>query len=211
MSQVSCGQPCLLDPAVEYPIERIKTSAQLGIVPSFLGNDLGEAGAQEPIIRAGAKQDRSIPLSRYPIAMGPRNPLDQPMQAKSPQMVRHLARSYVVGRLPQQGSPMVPQVAVGKTSGQQTKHQKRAEQSLHQHVGEAQGAGALSLDLDRLMDRAECVFADGTVLADPLDVEETSVGVEADPPQGGQVGQPFADTEVARVVDRGLGPQGAAF
>jgi hypothetical protein len=31
-----------------------------------------------------------------------------------------------------------------------------------------------------------------------LDVEETSVGVEADPPQGGQVGQPFADAEVAR-------------
>ena len=48
----------------------------------------------------------------------------------------------------------------------------------------------------------ERVFADGTVLADPLDVQETSVGLEADPPQGGQVRQPFADAEVARVVDQ---------
>jgi hypothetical protein len=82
---------------------------------------------------------------------------------------------------------------------------------LHGHVGEPQGAGALPSDLDRFVDPAERVFAEGTVLADPLDVQGTSVGVEADPPQGGQVGQPFADAEVARVVDRGLGPQGAAF
>ena len=106
---------------------------------------------------------------------------------------------------------MVPQVAVGKTSGQQTKHQQCAEQGLHGHVGEAQAAGTLPIDLDRFIDTAERVFADGTVLADPLDVQETSVGVEADPPQGGQVGQPFADAEVAGVVDRGFGPQGAAL
>src|SRR5512135_2884327 len=71
--------------------------------------------------------------------------------------------------------------------------------------------GPLSLDLNRSIDLAERVFADGAVLADPLDVQETSVGLKADPPQGGQVGQPFADAEVARVVDRRLGPQGAAF
>jgi hypothetical protein len=35
--------------------------------------------------------------------------------------------------------------------------------------------------------------------------------LEAEPPQGGQVRQPFADAEVARVVDRGLGPQGVAL
>jgi hypothetical protein len=35
-----------------------------------------------------------------------------------------------------------------------------------------------------------------------LDVEQTSVGREADRPQRGQVVQPFAEGEVARVVDR---------
>ena len=81
---------------------------------------------------------------------------------------------------------MVPQIAVGKTTGQQTKHQQRAEQRLHRHVGEAQSTGPLPIDLDRFIDTAERVFADGTVLADPLDVQETSVGLKADLPQGGQ-------------------------
>src|SRR6187455_2588015 len=85
------------------------------------------------------------------------------------------------------------------------------EKGLHGRVREAQTAGSLSADLDRLIDTAERVFAHGTVLADPLDVQETSIGLEADLPQGGQVTQPFADAEVARVVDRRLGPQGAAL
>ena len=90
-----------------------------------------------------------------------------PVQAKSPQVVRHLTRSHVVRRLPQQGGPIVPQVAVGKTSGQETKHQQRAEQGLHRHVGEVQGAGALPIDLDWFIDTAERVFAD-VALADVL-------------------------------------------
>ena len=105
---------------------------------------------------------------------------------------------------------MVPQVAGGETTRQETKHQQRAEQRLHRQVGEAQAAGPLTIDLDRFVHTAERVFADGAVLADPLDVQETSIGLEADLPQGREVRQPFADAEVARVVDRGLGPKGAA-
>src|SRR3954465_6696968 len=107
--------------------------------------------------------------------MGPGDPLDQAMQAKPPQVVRHLTRSHVVGRLPQQGGPTVPQVAVGETSGQETKYQQRAEEGLHRPVGEPQAAGALPIDLDRPIDAAERVLADGTVLADPSAREETAV------------------------------------
>jgi hypothetical protein len=47
-----------------------------------------------------------------------------------------------------------------------------------------------------------------TIVADALDVEQTSIGFEADLPQCGQVLQLLADTEIARVVDGGLGAQG---
>ena len=106
---------------------------------------------------------------------------------------------------------MVAQVAVGKTPRQQTKHQQRAEQRLHGHVGETQGTGPLPIDLDRFIDPTERVFADRAIVAESLDVQETSVGLKADLPQGGQIMQPFADAEVAGVVDGGLGAQGAAF
>jgi hypothetical protein len=44
------------------------------------------------------------------------------------------------------------------------------------------------------------------VVAESLDAEQAPVGREADLPQGGQIGQPFPDPEVAGVVDRGLVP-----
>ena len=91
--------------------------------------------------------------------MSPRDPLDQAVQAQSPQVISHLARGHVVRAFTQQGSPMVAQVAVGKTPRQETEHQQRAEQCLHGHVGEAQTAGPLSINLDRIIDPVERVFA----------------------------------------------------
>src|SRR6478609_2286938 len=44
-------------------------------------------------------------------------------------------------------------------------------------------------------------------MAESLDVQQTSVGVEADLPQRGQIGQPFPDPEIAGVVDGGFGPK----
>ena len=49
------------------------------------------------------------------------------------------------------------------------------------------------------------------IRAEGLDVQQTSIGGEADRPQGGQVVQPLADGEVAGVVDRGLGAQRPSF
>jgi hypothetical protein len=49
------------------------------------------------------------------------------------------------------------------------------------------------------------------VVADSLNVQQTSVGSEADLPQGGKVFQPLADLEVQGVVKRRLRAQGASF
>jgi len=52
----------------------------------------------------------------------------------------------------------------------------------------------------------EVVFAERGVMAESLDVEQTSVGIKADLPQGGKVSQPSSNGEVAGVVDGRLGP-----
>ena len=44
-----------------------------------------------------------------------------------------------------------------------------------------------------------------------MEIEETSVDLEADLPQSGQVLESFADTEVARIVDGGFGTEGTAL
>jgi len=57
---------------------------------------------------------------------------------------------------------------------------------------------------DRIADLADGGLAVGGVVAEFLDVQQTPGGGEAGCPQRGQVMQPFADAEVAAVIDRGF-------
>src|SRR5262249_58744555 len=61
--------------------------------------------------------------------------------------------------------------------------------------------------VDGVGEGGQGVGAGGGVAGEALDVEEASVGLLADLPQGGQVTQPAFEVEVAGVVDGGLGAQ----
>ena len=61
----------------------------------------------------------------------------------------------------------------------------------------------MAVDLQGLMDWLESGFSQTRVMAEAFDFEKTSVGLKADLPQVGQVTQPFADGEVARMVEGG--------
>jgi len=103
------------------------------------------------------------------------------------------------------------QVSVGEPGGQEAKDDQDAEQRLDTRVAEAQRSCALVIDDDGLADLVKRPLADVAVRADSLDVKQTSVGLEADLSQRGEVMQASADTEVAGVVDRGLGAQSPAL
>jgi hypothetical protein len=52
----------------------------------------------------------------------------------------------------------------------------------------------------------KAVLADEAIVADSLDVEQTSIGSKADLPECGKVVKPFSDVEVTAVVNRSLCP-----
>jgi hypothetical protein len=86
------------------------------------------------------------------------------------------------------------------------------EQRVGAAIPEAQPGDAVPVGGgDRVVYGGEGFRGADRVVAESLDAEQASVGGEADLPQRGQVGQPFRDTEVAGVVDRGLGTQRRAF
>ena len=64
-------------------------------------------------------------------------------------------------------------------------------------------------------DRCQNVIEGGDsgdrITAESLNVKQTSVGFEADLPQGGQISQSFPNIEIACVVDRGFRPYGLSF
>jgi len=96
---------------------------------------------------------------------------------------------------------VVTQFAVGKTPRQQTKHQQRTEQRQHHRVAKPQGTCPLTIDLHRFIHPLKGVFTECAIVAELLDVQKTSVGLEADLPQSGKIHQPFVDVEVTRIVD----------
>ena len=110
---------------------------------------------------------------------------DQPMQAQTAQVIRHLSGGDGLGCFSQKGSPVVAKFAVGETPRQQTEHEQSSKESLYERIGEAQGTGSLTFDRHRLVELAKRVFADRAVVAETLDVQKTSVGFEADLPQSG--------------------------
>jgi hypothetical protein len=110
-----------------------------------------------------------------------------------------------------QGLESVAEVGIGKAVGEEPEEDEGVEQGLNTLVPEAQGRGSLLGDDARPLNGVERVLAKGAIVADSLDVEETSVGFEADPPECGKVVQPFSDSEVTCVVDRGFRAKCAAF
>ena len=75
--------------------------------------------------------------------------------------------------------------------GQEPEDDEHAEGSLDARIGEAQRRDPLVGDHLRPLHPGDGRVAEDAVVVESLDAEETSVGVEADLPQDGEVPQPL--------------------
>jgi hypothetical protein len=101
---------------------------------------------------------------------------------------------------------VVAQLRVGEPVGLQSGDGDGGQQGVYAGVAESQRGDALSCDECGVGEGGEDVLTDGWVVVDVLGGEQAPVPGEPDLSEGGQVAQPFADPEVAAVIDRGLGP-----
>jgi hypothetical protein len=143
--------------------------------------------------------------------MGVRQTLNQAMQTQPAQVIGHLPWGELVWGEAQEGRWQRLQIMMSKPIGQESKGDQRVEQGVHTGVNEAQRRHPLTGNLAGLVDLLKSIFTQEAIMAERLDVQEASVGLKADLPQGGQVLQPFAYVEVARIVDRRLGAQRTTF
>src|SRR3978361_1421286 len=100
---------------------------------------------------------------------------------------------------------MLAQMAVSESALDENKQQQAEQAPLRPRVSEAQRRRALSIGHDGSLHVLERCFADEAVVADALDVEQTSVGCKADLAQFWEIFDASADVEVAGVVDGGFG------
>ena len=115
---------------------------------------------------------------------------DQPVQAEAPEVVSQPPGREGCGGQAEQRGKVRPELGGSESVGQQPEDDERAEEGLDAGIGEAQGREPLIGDHLGALHLLEGCFAEGTVVAESLDVEETSVGLEADLPQGGVMGDP---------------------
>src|SRR5262249_33534269 len=102
MSQVSCGDFLLLEPALDSLVELVEAAAQVGGVRGFFGHPLGQAGTKDAFMGAGTQEPRPPATGRYPVAMALRYPRNQAVQTQAAQMVAHLPGGQCLGRFPEQ-------------------------------------------------------------------------------------------------------------
>ena len=170
-----------------------------------------QSWTQDAGVSSGEEQSGSETKGCHGVAVSFWHSLDQAVQAESSQVVGDLSLGHGLGILSQERSQVLPHVLVGETVGQKAEQRQRIQQGLRVRVVKPDRGSSLMVYLNGLGHFSESVFADGAVMADSLDVKKTSVGLEADSPQSGEIVQPFADAEVAGVIDGGFSTQGASF
>ena len=171
----------------------------------------GEAGSQDPAPRLGVEQchTQSVPSDLVALCAG--HPLDEAVETQAPQIVGHLPGAKVVGIEAQQLRNERPECPVPEPLGQQSEETQRLQESHHPGVAEAKGGSPLAENDVGPTQRLEGRAPEDAILAQLLDVQETSIGPETNLPKGRQISKPFADPEVARLVDGGLRSQPTAF
>jgi hypothetical protein len=95
--------------------------------------------------------------------------------------------------------------------GQETEDDQGTEEGHHTRIWEAQGWKASALDDGGNCQGDEGLLSETGVVAQFFDIEETSVGLEADLPESGKINEPFRDAKVEGIVGGELGAKSLAL
>ena len=146
-------------------------------------DELGEAGAQEASV--GASEEEGGPEAEVgdPIAVALGAPLDEPVEAQLAELVAEPALAELVRSEPEERREVGSQIASSEAGRLEPEDDKRRQEGLGPLIGEPEGRRPLAVDLAGLGEPSRGRLAEGRIVADSLDVEETSVAVCADLPQ----------------------------
>jgi hypothetical protein len=169
-------------------LQLVKTAMKQTIRRQSLWNDLSQARAKHASVSTSEKEGYSPTEIRHLVAVCFWQALDEAMQAQASKVIGHLPGSQMVWGDAQEGRKQRPEIMAGESlRREKAKDNQCTQQSLHPCVCEAQRRHPLSGEDLRLVELLKSVLPQKAILAERLDVQKTSVGLEADLPQSGQV------------------------
>ena len=140
----------------------------------------GQSGAERAVVELGVEDSGAQALGGDAIAASTRDAFDEAMKTQATQVVGDLSGAALAGPLSQQWSEVLAQILVGECALDEKEQEQDMQESLNAGIGIAQRRRALMVYDDGFLHVLEGNFADEAVMADALDVEQTSIGCKAD-------------------------------
>src|SRR5262245_41485050 len=175
------------------------------------GGDEGQTGSEGPVIEPGAEHCGAQAGGGDAISVCLGDAFDEAVRAQSTEIIGHASGGILARLVPEQGSEMLADVLVSEGALDEDEEKEDLEQGVNPRVGEAQAGSAVAVNDDGPLHLMERSFADEAIVTDALDVEQTSIGREADDAELVEIFDTSADVEVASVIDGGFGSRGLAF
>ena len=147
----------------------------------FGSGEFGQGGGQDAVVDGGEEFRRVQAVVGDLVAVRARNAGDQATVFESAQVVGGLPGRDGAGVESAQFAGERAQLGVGEAVGLAAEHQQCGQQGVAAPVGQTQGGDAgAGGGGDRVGDGVQGVGAGDRVVAESLDVQQTSVGGEAD-------------------------------
>jgi hypothetical protein len=173
--------------------------------------EFGESATQESLVSAAVEQAGLEAEGREVVALSLGEALDESVQAQAAQIIAHASGANLRLGDSEQLRKQWPQSTIAKALGLEAEQDQHRQQSLHPLLPEGQSGHMLAVDLGRFLELIKRLGPDVAVVGQLFDLQDASVGGEANLAQAGQILEASAHPEVVGVVDRGFGPQPCAL
>ena len=160
-------------------LEFVEAAAQGVVRARYSGQCLGETGTQDASVGSRAKQSGTKTEVREAVAMRLWDTLNDPVQAKPPELVGHLVADKRMSGSAQKRCERFAEISVGEARWKPGEHQQGAPEGLHLRIGEAQCGGALRCHLHWPIDFLKGFFREDAIVADALYLQQSSIMLES--------------------------------
>lgn len=117
-------------------LKLVKAAAERAVRCGHGGQHWGQSGRENAVVSAREEERNSQAEFGNPVAVGTRNALDHAVKMEPSQLIGHAPWADWLGRLTQERSPGLAQVAVREARGQQGEQQQSVPKGLNLGIGE---------------------------------------------------------------------------
>jgi hypothetical protein len=175
-ASLSGSKRSLLAHLLDFVIEYIEGGTERAWQVILRGEQRRPIGSKDTQIEFGVEEGDLQAVAGRGIAVGLRHAVDQPLESKAPEVIRHLRGGI---RATPEGFHLRAEVAIAKAARQMSKADEALQERHDARIAEAQRGDPLPGDHGRLLEAVEGVLGEHAVMTDALHFEQLAIDLFA--------------------------------